>query len=287
MKIIDAHLHFSDIQSFKDTAKDISYIDYSSKGLKKEFDDNNIIMGIGMGLTEESMGGFPDNNSQNPMGLDLEESIPKFLVYSVGINPIKLSENKNKELIRIERELEKDNVVGIKIYAGYYPYYIYDEVYENVYDLAKKYNMPVTIHSGDTYSQRGLLKYSHPLTVDELAVSHRDINFTIAHFGDPWIMDTAEVIAKNPNVYADLSGLIVGDKEKVDRFKNQRLYLEHIQRGLIYADNYFKILFGSDWPLVQIEPYIDFVKELVPKEFYEYVFYRNALKVFPKINKLL
>lgn len=287
MKIIDAHLHFSDIQSFKDTAKDISYIDYSSKGLKKEFDDNNIVMGIGMGLTEESMGGFPDNNSQNPMGLDLEESIPKFLVYSVGINPIKLSENKNKELIRIERELEKDNVVGIKIYAGYYPYYIYDEVYENVYDLAKKYSMPVTIHSGDTYSQRGLLKYSHPLTVDELAVSHRDINFIIAHFGDPWIMDTAEVIAKNPNVYADLSGLIVGDKGKVDRFKNQRLYLEHIQRGLIYADNYFKILFGSDWPLVQIEPYIDFVKELVPKEFYEYVFYRNALKVFPKINKLL
>ncbi len=288
MKIIDAHLHFSNIESFKNTAKNISHLDYSGTGLKREFEASNVVLGIGMGLIESEQGGFPDYSSDNPMGLDLEKCIPEPLVYCVGINPEKLKGSiKVNQLYDIENELKKDRVVGVKIYAGYYPYYVYDEIYEPVYDLAKKYNLPVVIHSGDTYSDRGLLKYSHPLAVDELAVRHREINFIIAHFGDPWIMDTAEIIQKNSNAYADLSGLLVGDTSGVNRFKNERLFVDHIKRGLIYADNYFKVIFGTDWPLVQIESYVDFIKYLVPEEFHEYIFYKNALKVFTKIEKFL
>lgn len=284
MKIIDAHLHFSNLQKFKDTANNLSNIDYSSKGLTKEFNDSNVVLGIGMGLTEMKKGAFPDAESRNPMDLDLEKELPKFLVYCLGINPERLKKN---QLADIDEEAKKDRVVGLKIYAGYYPYYVYDEIYTPVYEIAKKYNLPIVIHSGDTYAERGLLKYSHPLAVDELAVKHREINFIIAHFGDPWIMETAEIISKNPNVYADLSGLIVGDEKQVDRFKNQRLFVDHFKRGFVYADNYFKLLFGTDWPLVQIKPYIDFIKHLIPDEFHEYVFYRNALKVFPKIERYI
>lgn len=288
MKIIDAHLHFSDILSFKKTAMDISNIDYSSKGLKKEFEESNVLLGIGMGLTEKQEGGFPDVLCDNPMNLDLEYNVPDSLVYCVGINPEKLKgKDKEKELIGIEEELQKDRVVGIKIYAGYYPYYVYDEIYHPIYNLATKYKMPVVIHSGDTYSERGLLKYSHPLAIDELAVKYREVNFIIAHFGDPWIMDAAEIVSKNYNVYADLSGLIVGDKEQVDRFKNERLFVDHIKRGLVYTDNYFKFLFGTDWPLVQVKPYVEFIKYLVPEEFHDYVFYKNALKVFPKLKSFI
>ncbi len=73
-------------------------------------------------------------------------------------------------------------------------------------------------HCGDTYSERGLLKYSHPLTLDEVAVMHQDVTFMMAHFGDPWVLDGAEVVYKNSNMYADLSGLIVGDKQEVQLF---------------------------------------------------------------------
>lgn len=285
MKIIDAHLHFSKIESFRKTAKDISLVDYSATGLTKEFENNNIIIGIGMGVTEETRGGFPDVSSSNPMNLDLEDKLPSKLAYCVGINPVTLiGERKDQELFQIEEELKSD-AIGIKIYAGYYPFYVYDGVYEPIYALAEKYDVPVVIHSGDTYSDRGLLKYSHPLTVDELAVKYRNIRFVIAHLGDPWVMETAELISKNSNVFTDISGLIVGDKKEVERWKNEKLFVEHIKRALIYGDNYFKILFGSDWPLVQIGPYIEFVKELIPEEFHEHVFYRNALRVFSKLNK--
>lgn len=285
MKIIDAHLHFSKIESFKKTAKEISFVDYSAIGLNKEFENNNIIMGIGMGVTEELRGGFPDISSSNPMNLDLEAKLPSNLAYCVGINPVKLiDERKEQELFQIEEELKRD-AIGIKIYAGYYPFYVYDAVYEPIYALAEKYDVPVVIHSGDTYSDRGLLKYSHPLAIDELAVKYRNIRFVIAHLGDPWVMETAELISKNSNVFTDISGLIVGDEKEVERWKNEKLFVEHIKRALIYADNYYKILFGSDWPLVQIGPYIEFIKELIPVEFHEHVFYRNALRVFSKLDK--
>lgn len=287
MKIIDSHIHFSNIESFKKTAKELSFLDYSSEGLKKEMSNSDIIITVGMGLTETFNGGFPDNNSKNPMNLDLEEKLPHFIAECIGINPIKLIEDKESELINIENSLKKDNVVGIKIYAGYYHFHVWDNVYENVYKLAEKYDLPVVIHSGDTYSERGLLKYSHPLNVDELALKFRKVNFIISHFGDPWIMDTAEVISKNSNVYADLSGLIVGDESDVNKFKNERLFVDHIKRGLIYADNYKKVIFGSDWPLVKIEPYIDFIKHLIPEEYYEDVFYNNSLRVFKRLKNLI
>ncbi len=285
MKIIDAHLHFSKIESFEKTAKDISFVDYSAIGLTREFENNNIIAGIGMGVTEEIRGGFPDVSSSNPMALDLEDKLPRKLAYCVGVNPVKLvGESKEKELLQIEEEL-KNNAIGIKIYAGYYPFYVYDSVYDPIYALAEKYDIPVVIHSGDTYSDRGLLKYSHPLTVDELAVKYRNIKFVIAHLGDPWVMETAELVRKNSNVFTDISGLIVGDKKEIERMKSEKLFVEHIKRALVYADNNFKILFGSDWPLVQIGPYIEFIKELIPTEFHEHVFYRNALRVFSKLQK--
>lgn len=92
-------------------------------------------------------------------------------------------------------------------------------------------------------------------------------------------MDAAEVASKNKNVYVDLSGLIVGDEHNINRFKNDE-FISHIKRGLVYLDNYKKVIFGSDWPLVPLQPYVEFIKELVPKEHHQDVFYNNAKRVF-------
>jgi len=272
MKIIDAHIHFSIIESFQLAAVK-SNVDYSKLGLQN-FEDICIESFIGMGVTESAPGSFPDSLAQSPMLLDLEEN-PNNLYTVIGINPNTLSENLDK----IEQCLQ-ENAIGLKIYAGYYHYHVWDKIYHPVYKLAQKYNVPVVIHSGDTYSDRGLLKYSMPIEVDELALMFREVNFVIAHFGDPWIMETAEIISKNPNVYADLSGLIVGGRDDVERFMFEPLFLNHIKRGLVYADNYKKVIFGSDWPLVDIEAYVDFVKALVPEKHWDDVFYNNAKHLF-------
>jgi predicted TIM-barrel fold metal-dependent hydrolase len=283
MKIIDAHMHLSNIKSFYETAEKLSFVDYSNKGIIKEYEEANVVLGIGMGVTETDKMGFPDYVATTPMGLDLEEDIPANIVYCAGVNPYDLGPD---ALVRLEEEVQKPNVVGIKIYLGYYPFYAYDEVYEPVYRLAANYQLPVVFHTGDTYSERGFLKYSHPLAIDEVAVKNRDVYFMMAHFGDPWTITGAEIIYKNPNVFADLSGLIVGTQEDLKQ-KSEGRFLDHLRHALVFADSYDKLLFGTDWPLIPIAPYIEFIKNLIPEKFHDQVFYSTALKVFPKIKPFL
>ncbi|MED4907077.1 amidohydrolase family protein [Brevibacillus centrosporus] len=284
MKIIDAHMHLSQIEEFKRTAAEKSFVDYSVTGILQEYAENGVVLGIGMGLTETQPDGFPDAKTVTPMGLDLTEELPPQLVYCLGINPFTLDQ---AAVARLDEELKKPNAVGLKIYLGYYPFYAYDSVYDPVYALAAKHQVPVVFHTGDTYSERGLLKYSHPLTLDEVAVKHREVNFMMAHFGDPWVLDGAEVVYKNRNMFADLSGLMVGDAANCQRLKDSPLFFSHLRHAITYCDHYEKFLFGTDWPLAPIKPYIQFVLELIPAEYHEDVFYKTALKVFPKIRSLV
>lgn len=291
MKKIDVHVHFSQIDSFLQTARNISRVDYSLNGLQKEFVENEVVIGIGMGVTEQTKGAFPDPASPNPMTLDLEADIPLILMECVGINPVRLAAgsqyDRRDELDRIEAKLKHPNVTGIKLYAGYYHYYVYDDVYGPIFEMARHYRLPVVIHTGDTYSSEGLIKYSHPLTVDELAVKYRDITFMICHIGDPWVMDAAEIVYKNPNVYADLSGLLVTDRQGFVQHMEEPLLMDHFRRALVYANMYDKFLFGTDWPLAPIESYVRFVECLVPEQYHQQVFYDNALRVFPHLAERL
>jgi hypothetical protein len=286
MQIIDAHLHFSQIETFHQTAINLSGVKYSSEGLRTEYSSAKVALGIAMGVTETAPGEFPDCEVKNPMMTDLEPVLPENLVQCIGINPGCLHASPLHDLDVIENALNQQRVVGIKLYPGYYPFYATDPVYAPIYELAKMHQFPVIIHCGNTYSERGLLKYAHPLAVDEAAAEHRHVNFVIAHMGDPWVMESAEIAYKNPNVFVDLSGLIVGDANEVNRVRQEPLLMNHFKRGPVYTDNYEKYLFGSDWPLVPIAPYVQFIQQLIPEAHHENVFYQNALRVFPKLQEI-
>ncbi|MEC0089040.1 amidohydrolase family protein [Paenibacillus macquariensis] len=285
MKIIDAHIHYSNIESFHDTARTLAHIDYSAAGLQEEFKRAGVIAGVGMGVTETIPGAFPDYAAANPMMLDLSEKLPPNLYTCVGINPLTLRDG--NQLEELEHTLQQDHVVGIKLYAGYYHYYVGDPIYDPIYELASTYNLPIVIHGGLTYSDSGLLKYSHPLSMEETFLKHRDITFMMCHLGDPWVMDAAALLEKNPNLYADLSGWIVGDDAKVERMMQEQTYTDHFRRAIVFAERYDRLVFGTDWPLVPLDSYIRFVKNLIPEAYWEQVFYSNALRVFPKLEKLL
>ncbi|MBL8999086.1 MAG: amidohydrolase family protein, partial [Gemmatimonadetes bacterium] len=84
-------------------------------------------------------------------------------------------------------------VKGLKLYPGYEPFYPHDRRLQVVYELAEEFDVPVMIHSGDTYSARGKLKYSHPLEIDEVAVDFPNVKFVVCHLGNPWLTDCMEV----------------------------------------------------------------------------------------------
>ena len=277
MKIIDAHIHFSNIASFKDCALRTSLVDYSEAGYLKEAEGSGVAGSVCMGLTECLPAGFPDEGAVTPMMADLADKLPRGVSLCLGIDPHTLC---GRAIDEMEGLIAGGGVAGFKIYAGYYHADVSDPVYDPVYRLAEKHDLAVAIHTGDTYSARGLLKFAHPLCVDALAVAHPELRIVICHMGVPWVFDACEVAAKNPNVYLDTSGMLVGSAEYIRRMCEERLLIDRYRQALVYLDNYDKVIFGSDWPLVPMGAYIDFCKKLIPPESYEKVFYQNALNVY-------
>ncbi|MGE0040979.1 MAG: amidohydrolase family protein, partial [Vicinamibacterales bacterium] len=51
--------------------------------------------------------------------------------------------------------LEQRAIKGLKLYPGYEPFYPADEKLAPAYALAEEFDVPVMIHSGDTYAPTG------------------------------------------------------------------------------------------------------------------------------------
>ena len=289
MQIIDAHTHFSNVQAFHGAADD-SRVDYSYDGLLKEQAENEIIASVCMGLVESTPWSFPDKNApafmcandpHSKTPVPQHSDCPPNMHVCLGVNPHTINDESVAALKqKLKTDAGRSRIIGFKIFAGYYHFNINDPIYTPVYKLADELGLTVAIHTGDTYSEVGLLEYSHPLAADRLAVNFRNVNFMLCHMGDPWVMDGCEVAYKNRNVYLDISGLQAGDDAHLAAVEARQLVMNHYTQGLTYLNAYEKVLFGTDWPLVPLGAYIEFCKKLVPVAVYEDVFYHNAVKLF-------
>jgi predicted TIM-barrel fold metal-dependent hydrolase len=182
-----------------------------------------------------------------------------------------------EELHEIRGFINEGTVRGLKLYPGYEPFYPNDPKFNPAYELAAELQVPVMIHTGDTYTPTGKLKYAHPLNVDEVAVEHPDVNFIICHLGSPWFRDSMEVVYKNKNVYTDISGLVLGNFS--DRFESYMR--KQLQEMLVYGVEPDKVLFGTDWPISSMESYLEFIEELsIPEKDRKKIMYQNAASLF-------
>jgi predicted TIM-barrel fold metal-dependent hydrolase len=107
--------------------------------------------------------------------------------------------------------LKEGLLKGVKLYCGYEHYYPFDKRYQRVYDMCMEFEVPVMIHTGDTFSRKGKIRFSHPLNIDDVAVDNPDLKIVMCHLGNPYILDCQEILYKNKNVYADISGLVFGN----------------------------------------------------------------------------
>ena len=212
---------------------------------------------------------------------------PHNIGYCLGVKSELITpENAEKTALEFEYYAKKPQCLGIKIYPGYRPVYVYDKRHWPLFELARAYDLPVAVHTGDTAMAEARLRYAHPLTVDEAAVDFPDVKFVICHCGNPWFADATEVAAKNPNVYIDLSGLLEGIPG-AGFYDKQKAYFDYLALWLNYMGRWDKLMYGSDWPLVNISDYIAILSRVVPQEHHEEFFYANALNVYSRIKNLL
>jgi hypothetical protein len=168
-------------------------------------------------------------------------------------------------------------IKGLKLYPGYEPFYPGDPKLTPAYLLAEEFDVPVMIHTGDTYAPSGKVKYAHPLHVDEVAVDFPRVKFLICHLGNPWFRDCMEVVYKNDNVYTDISGLTLGHFD--DRF--EAYMRQQLKEMILWGVNPNRVLYGTDWPLVSMESYLEFMEELkLPPRDKNLMFFENAAALF-------
>ncbi len=184
---------------------------------------------------------------------------------------------KERDLRELADFLKDGLVKGLKLYPGYEPFYPNDKRLQVVYDLAMEFDVPVMIHSGDTYSPTGRVRYSHPLHIDDVAVDHPQLKIVICHLGNPWIRDCMEVVYKNRNAYTDISGLVLGEFE--DKF--EKYMLQQVREMILFAGEPRYLLYGTDWPICGMKSYLKFMRSLeLPEKSLEKIMWRNAAELF-------
>lgn len=232
--------------------------------------------------TALAMGSLSDTDD-DPLGINHTLEIAKLVpgLHAIGVmNPQRTD---REHLRRVEEAMATRRVVALKGYLGYLHFYPNDPGYRPYYELAAKHKLPVVFHTGDTYSPFAKLKFAHPLNVDEVAVDHQDVRFVMAHVGNPWMIDAAEVVYKNVNVWADLSGLMVGAEEDLTEPDAQMAIeemLERVRAAFRYAERPNRFIYGSDWPLAPMAFYRDTLRMAVPEVYQQQVFEDNARGLF-------
>jgi len=199
------------------------------------------------------------------------------------VESIDFEVNVLKQIEEIGIKMESTNKIkGIKLYPGYQHFFPYNERMLPIYAFAQEQNIPVILHSGAIYqfkNSQAQLQYVNPVHVDEAAARYPETKFIITHFGFPYIMETAMVLNKNDNVFADISGIL--DEDTYDVFKqdmNKVLkYYPGITNQILFGTDFI----GNDTYLNEVGLYVRLVEELFEdEETRQSVFYKTAQKVF-------
>lgn len=220
---------------------------------------------------------------EDPLGIALSRQIGGAVPGLHLIGCADPTRNEPEWLGRIDRALASGQIKALKGYLGYLHHGPGDPGYRPYYELCAKHSIPFVFHTGDTFSPRAKLRFAHPLLVDDVAVDHPDVRFVMAHCGNPWLMDAAEVVYKNLNVWVDLSGLALGAPEDFVQEERQEHLADvanGVRKAFRYAERPNRFLYGSDWPLVDMLAYRDWIRSIIPELYHPLVFDENARALF-------
>jgi predicted TIM-barrel fold metal-dependent hydrolase len=152
--------------------------------------------------------------------------------------------HRNDAIEVLEKAFRDMGMQGLKLHPSKQQFYPADPKVYPIYEKCIEYNKPVIFHAGMSWEPNTLLKYANPVNFEEVAIEFPDLRLCLAHFGFPWVLETASLILKYENVYADTSMLYM---DSPDDFFDQ-IFTKIM--GISWVDNNLnnKVLFGSNSP---------------------------------------
>lgn len=133
---------------------------------------------------------------------------------------------------------------GLKLHPSRQRFYPWDDALRPLYDICEKYDKPIVFHSGLSWEPDTLSKYARPVLFEELAYTRPNLRICLAHFGWPWVQETAMLMVKYPNLYAD-TGILYFDSA---REFYRRVFTQDIPATWIDRSLRHQVMFGSNNP---------------------------------------
>jgi predicted TIM-barrel fold metal-dependent hydrolase len=201
---------------------------------------------------------------------ELAHQHPDVAIPFASINP-----HRGKEGVQAARRLIRDyKVKGFKFHPSTQEFFPNDRLAYPLYEAIAEAGLPALFHTGQTGAGAGMrggggirLKYSNPLYLDDVAADFPDMPIILAHPSFPWQEEALSVATVKPQVYIDLSGW-------------SPKYFPPIL--VQYANTLLKdkILFGSDYPVITPERWMeDFEKLPIKPEVKQKIFKENAARL--------
>lgn len=164
--------------------------------------------------------------------------------------------HKGKLGAREARDLvENHGVKGFKFHGIMQDCHPADRIAYPIYEVIAEYKLPAIFHTGHSGMGTGMrggggvrLKYGQPMLIDDVAVDFPDIRFILAHPSWPWTDESLSMALHKENVFIDLSG-----------WSPKYFPRQVIQYANTQLKN--KMLFGSDFPLITPDKWLDAAKE--------------------------
>jgi predicted TIM-barrel fold metal-dependent hydrolase len=187
-----------------------------------------------------------------------------------SVNP-----HRGAEGVHLARKLISEyGVRGFKFHPSVQDFHPNDRMAYPLYEVIAEAKLPALFHTGQTGVGAGTpggggvrLKYSNPMLLDDVAADFPDMPIILAHPSFPWQEEALSVATHKPQVYIDLSGW-------------SPKYFPPIL--VQYANTLLKdkILFGSDYPVIDPERWIaEFDKLPIKPEVRPRIMKENAARL--------
>lgn len=236
--------------------------------LFEEMDSAGIKYGLLMGRAAAGAGNL--GGVSNKEIVECVATYPDRFLAFLGIDLEAIPEG----LAEVKEYGRATNIKGISIEPGSAkkPRWCDDPSLDPIYEIAREYDLPVSISLSGLLSALGGhdISWSNPVSVQRAAQKYPDVKFIVSHAAWPYAREMVVVALACPNVYVspDLYASTAGMIEADTYVKGANMFLED------------RMLFGTAYPTKDIQESLrDFLglgwrQEIIPK-----ILWHNAAKL--------
>jgi predicted TIM-barrel fold metal-dependent hydrolase len=150
----------------------------------------------------------------------------------VGIDP----REGMKGVARLESWMSRDSFVGAHLHTYGYGLPLNHRRYYPFYAKCAELGVPVVMQAGHS-AERMPSALGQPILIDDIALDFPELTIVAAHTGWPWIEEMIALAWKHANVYIGTSA-------------HRPKYLDPALVRFANSRGRGKLLFGTDWPVV-------------------------------------